>query len=375
MHNSNFLAQFEIPIVALSPMDGVTDAPFRYITKKYSNPDIIFTEFTHVQGLCVAGDKLLHHFIYDESERIVIAQIYGKEPEYFYHAAKIVAALGFDGVDINMGCPSKNVATSGSGAGLIRTPQLALEIILAVKEGVNHWVQNGKVTGLSNRTEKAFFEQIEKQYSNISISSTETSGKGNLRSYKDKNVQRNKIPVSVKTRIGYSEPDTENWIKTLNKAKPEWISLHGRTLKQMYSGISNWNEIAKAVKVSEVPVLANGDIKNIGDAKSALEVTNASGVLVGRATFGDPFLITYIKSSLTQSSKLTMTPQFSKQKRFEIIVEHAKKFVEIYPDPKAFFMMRKHFGWYCSGFDGALDLRKKLMQVSSISDLLAVLNQ
>ncbi|MDQ7021359.1 MAG: tRNA-dihydrouridine synthase family protein [Candidatus Dojkabacteria bacterium] len=142
------------PIVSLSPMDGITDSPFRQIIKKYGNPDIIFTEFTHVQGLLMAPWNTLKHFYYEEVERPVIAQIYGQDPELFYHATKIVIALGFDGVDINMGCPAKKVRAAGSGAALIRTPDIAREIIFQVKRGVNDWVKDGKLTGMSNKAMK-----------------------------------------------------------------------------------------------------------------------------------------------------------------------------------------------------------------------------
>ena len=110
-------------------MDGVTDSAFRYIVATYGKPDVVFTEFTNIHDICTGRLKALDSLRYSEVERPVIAQIYGKDPALFYQAAHVVCELGFDGLDINMGCPSKNVASSGSGAGLIRTPNLALELM------------------------------------------------------------------------------------------------------------------------------------------------------------------------------------------------------------------------------------------------------
>jgi tRNA-dihydrouridine synthase len=362
---------FKKPLLALAPMDGVTDAAFRFITKKYGDPDLIFTEFTHVHGLCVAGDKLLHHFFYDEIERPIIAQIYGKEPEYFYHATKIVCALGFDGVDINMGCPAKTVSASGAGAGLIRTPELASEIIRQTKKAVEDWVLDGELTGLSKRTYDHLKIQISKQ-KQLAESNDRVINSIGLQNLLTNTGKRMPIPVTVKTRIGYDVPITKKWIEHLNKSSPVWISLHGRTLKQMYTGRADWTEIAKAVEVSKVPILANGDIKSIDDAKSVLNLSKASGILIGRATFGNPFIFKEIRKSLIDN--LTLIPEFSKELKFQLMLEHTKKFIETYPDPKAFFQMRKHYGWYASGFDGAVELRKSLMQVNNLEELSLLLD-
>jgi tRNA-dihydrouridine synthase len=127
------------PIIGLAPMDGVTDPAFRYIVATYGKPDVVFTEFTNVHDICSGRLKTLDSLRYSEVERPVIAQIYGKDPALFYQAAHVVCELGFDGLDINMGCPSKNVASSGSGAGLIRTPNLALELMERARKGIQDW--------------------------------------------------------------------------------------------------------------------------------------------------------------------------------------------------------------------------------------------
>ena len=138
------------PILGLAPMDGVTDSVFRQVVATQGKPDVIFTEFTSVGDICLGRGADLDSLRYSEVERPIIAQLYGKDPELFFQAAQVVGALGFDGLDINMGCPSKNVASSGSGAALIRTPELALKIIEAARKGLNAWGngQNFRESGI-----------------------------------------------------------------------------------------------------------------------------------------------------------------------------------------------------------------------------------
>ena len=132
-------------------MDGVTDAAFRYITAKHGGPDVILTEFVNIQSALYSPHTLLQDFAYSEIERPIAAQIYGKTPELFYQVAHIVCELGFDGLDINMGCPAKKVAAIGCGAALIRTPDLAREIIRAAKQGVRDWYDGQSLADLKLR--------------------------------------------------------------------------------------------------------------------------------------------------------------------------------------------------------------------------------
>ena len=128
-------------------MDGITDAPFRYITAKHGGPDVTLTEFVNIQSALYSPHTLTKDFTYSEIERPVVAQIYGKTPELFYKVAQVVCELGFDGLDINMGCPAKNVAASGCGAALIRTPELAREISPAAKAGIADWQRGQTLAG------------------------------------------------------------------------------------------------------------------------------------------------------------------------------------------------------------------------------------
>ncbi len=124
------------PIIGLAPMNGVSDQPFRFIQKKYGNPMVLYTEFTAVERLRFGDPGLFKDFLFDESQRPIIAQIYGHQPELFRHMALFACELGFDGIDINMGCPSHSIVHRGAGAGLIRTPDVAQAIVAATKAGV-----------------------------------------------------------------------------------------------------------------------------------------------------------------------------------------------------------------------------------------------
>src|SRR3972149_8194050 len=143
MQHSGFWHELSRPIIGLSPMDGVTDHPYRHIQKKYGRPDVVYTEFATVEGFCRGVEKVLDDFLFNEEQRPIVAQIYGTSPQLFREAATALCQMGFDGIDINMGCPAKSVAHSGAGAALILTPKLAQEILKATKAGVGGW-QNGK---------------------------------------------------------------------------------------------------------------------------------------------------------------------------------------------------------------------------------------
>ena len=181
-----FWSRLPSPVIGLSPMDGVTDSVFRLMTARYGKPDVIFTEFTHVHDVCRGPDFLLDSLHYHEAERPIVAQLYGKDPDLFYQAAHVVCELGFDGLDVNMGCPSRNVASSGSGAGLIRTPDLAHAILRAARQGIADWTAGQTLEAAGLKT--ARIELIHR-----------------LNARRNHASVRSAIPLSVKTRLGYDE--------------------------------------------------------------------------------------------------------------------------------------------------------------------------
>ena len=339
-----FWGDIDKPIVGLAPMDGVTDAAMRYITKKYGNPDVVFTEFVSAEGLRAGAVKLMRDFMFSDMEIPVIAQLFGKDPEAFYLATLVVCALGFSGVDINMGCPARKVANRGEGAGLIKTPKLAVKIIEEVKRAVDDWV--GGVELEDTGVHKKILKYIE--------------GQKHI-----KKKDRKKILVSVKTRIGYDKVVTEEWIRVLLSAEPAVISLHGRTLKQRYSGLADWKEIKKAVKLckeSGTLLLGNGDIDSIKSGKEKIEKYGGDGFLVGRASFGNPWVFVKKEEDIDVKEKL------------RVALEHAEKFEKYYPEDR-FFAMRKHLSWYSKGFDGAKELRSKLVLCNSAREVKEVLQE
>lgn len=334
-----FWAQLERPIIGLAPMDGVTDASFRHMACSYGKPSVVFTEFTNVEGLARGAAVMLRAFWYEEAERPVVAQIFGVEVESFYSATVMLASLGFDGVDINMGCPVNKVAKQGSGAGLIRTPDLAKEIVRACQRGARDWA-NGitlKAAGIHEDVIAACVAMRPRPLDQI---------------------DRRILPISIKTRIGYDHPVTHDWMNHLLEVEPAAITLHGRTLKQLYSGSSDWEEITKAASIvgpSATIFLGNGDIKTLDDARTRVnEINGLDGVLVGRATFGNPWFFS------------THSP--TSDELMHAAIEHAHYLEKTFPD-QHFDTLKKHLAWYCHAFPGARALRGQLMQAHNASEV------
>jgi tRNA-dihydrouridine synthase B len=334
-------------IIGLSPMDGVTDAPFRKIIQNISNPDVILTEFVNVEGLARGAVKMLDDFVYSEEERPIIAQIYGIEEESFYKVAMIACYLGFDGIDINMGCPAKKVEQRGAGAGLINTPCHAKKIIQSVKKAINDFSQGKSL--IESEVRPKVIQAIEIMYEKYSYMRPSCR----------------KIPLSVKTRTGYKEEQLREWIKTLSEENLDAITLHGRTLKQYYKGNASWDHIYKAGELVKqyspsTVFLGNGDITSYDDALEKCNNNYVDGALVGRAVFGNPWFF---------ENNIEVTEKMKK----DIMIHHCKMFEYIFPQKK-FFIMRKHLGWYIKGFVESKKLRNLLMQANSSEDVKKILN-
>jgi tRNA-dihydrouridine synthase B len=357
------------PIIGLSPMDGVTDQPFRRLQKKIGGPDIVMTEFTASEGVMHNALKLFDDFLYDESQRPVIAQIFGNNPRAFYVTAVILGYLGFDGIDINMGCPAKTVQQSGSGAALILKPELAQEIVRATRQGIQDWANGVTLDDLPELKEK-----------------TKTMVLGRQAALPAWAQERRELPVSVKTRVGYDKIVIREWIQTLLEVEPATITVHGRTLKQMYSGLANWEAIAEAVDVTkgtETAILGNGDIHTIADFERNVRASGVAGALIGRATFGDPWLLKDMKTFRDQAwdaqnaAELAANwqrPELSWQERVDTLLTHTRLFESTFPDMN-FMPMRKHLGWYMKGFPGASDLRVALVRANSSEEVANILEQ
>jgi tRNA-dihydrouridine synthase B len=328
------------PIIGLAPMDGLTDYAYRQIHAKYGKPAVMFTEFTNVEGMFLSThDHLLNDLRFHVDQRPIIAQIFGSTPEYFYKAAIICADLGFDGIDINMGCPAKNVAHHGGGAALIAKPELAKQIVRSVKEGVKDWA-NGK----------SIYE--------LGLDDIKLDRINELKKFSGAIITRQTIPVSVKTRLGVEEITIEEWVKHLLEVSPANITLHGRTLKQMYTGRADWEAIAKGaaiIKTTSTTALGNGDVISRDDALEKIKQFGLDGVLIARASMGNPYIWHETTTELTPVQKL------------EIAREHAQLHAQV-KNEKMFLQMRKHFSFYISNFPNANEIKIKLIQTKTVEE-------
>ncbi|MEK7139190.1 MAG: tRNA-dihydrouridine synthase [Patescibacteria group bacterium] len=315
--NKNFWTTLPRPFFCLAPMADVTDPAFRTVIAKYGQPDVMWTEFVSADGLCsdLGRPKLLPTLRYTEGERPIVAQIFGSTPDNFYTAAQLLVTLGFDGIDINMGCPEKSISgKQGAGAGLIKQPKLAQEIIAATKAG----------------------------------------GGG--------------LPVSVKTRLGFSKNEIDTWLPALLAAQPAAITVHGRTRKEMSKVPARWEAIRQAVEIargSGVLIIGNGDVRDLTDARQRVAEYGVDGVMLGRAIFGNPWLFDRERS-------IADVPL---AERLAVMVEHARIYDELMSGIKPFELMKKHFKAYVSGFAGAAELRAKLMTTTNASEVAAVITQ
>ena len=306
------------PIFALAPMYDVTDAAFRRVIAKYGKPDVMWTEFVSTDGLTSAGfERLKHHLIYDESERPIVAQIFGAHPEAYTKTAQLLSEMKFDGIDINMGCPDKAVMKQGSCAALFKNPTLAKEVILATKAGAVN------------------------------------------------------LPVSVKIRIGDGKIDWQNWILALLEAEPAAITIHLRTRKEMSKVPAHWElmpEIVKFIHNNTIEetrpvILGNGDVTNLDEAMQKITTTGCDGVMIGRGIFGNPWLFNHEKNEIQL------------EQRLRVAVDHAKLFEKLLGEEKRFEIMKKHFKAYAQGFPGAAELREKLYATQNSNEIQTIIEE
>lgn len=356
----NFWTQLPKPIIAVAPMADVTDAPFRRMIAKYSQherqdgsvggADVMWTEFVAADGLVRATPegkaKLMADLMFSEEERPIVAQLFSSNPEHMEYASNLCRELGFDGVDINMGCPDRSIEKQGCGSAMIKTPDTALEIIQAAKRGARHG---------------------------------ETDG----------------IPVSVKTRLGYNRDEVEEWVPTLLSATPAVLSMHGRTRKDLSKVPARWERIKRVREIrdelkSETLIIGNGDVLSLDDAHQKIAATGVDGVMVGRALFGNPWFFnptkrlpitltalpthginreTIIREDMSDGDMEYVTLR----ERLEVLVEHSRLFEELLPF-KNFAIMKKHYKAYVNGFYGAAELRTRLMEQNSANDVAEVVH-
>jgi tRNA-dihydrouridine synthase len=250
-----------------------------------------------------------------------VAQIFGANPETIREASRIVVSLGFDGVDLNMGCPDKAVEKQGAGAALIKNPKLARELIKAAKEGAK--------------------------------------------------VGKKSIPVSVKTRLGYRQDELEIWLPEILAEEPAVVTIHTRTRQELSKVSAHWERICRAVEIrnelgSKTLIIGNGDVVSLTDAREKARESGADGIMFGRAIFGNPFL--FAKKKCPEGIE-------GRELLLKVLLEHAELFEKLMKGTKNFDVMKKHFKAYVSGWQGAKELRQELMRVTSASELARVIRR
>ncbi len=353
--STTFWDQLPRPLIGLAPMNGISDHPFRHIQKEHGQPMLLYTEFTAVERLEIGDPVLLKDFLYDESQRPIIGQLYGRTPDLFRRMAVLLCQLGFDGIDINMGCPAPSVVHRGSGAGLIRTPELAQAIIRATKAGVQEWC-NGATVRDDPGAPAHLVADVEARHARLPLV------------YQ----QRRAIPVSVKTRIGYAAPQVDEWAPQVLASEPAALAIHGRTLHQGYTGQADWDEIARAAELargSGTAILGNGDVQSWEDAQQRSAAYGVDGVLIGRASYGNPFVFQPGGQPAAQAA--------DKYRLLHIALEHARIFEETIGGGVAsrFLRMRKHLSWYVRNLPSAVGLRRELIHTNSVAEVEAILDR
>ncbi len=298
------------PFFVLAPLANVTDAAFRKLIAKYGKPDVTWTEFVSADGLVLATPegkaKLMRDLEYSEEERPIVAQLFTSNPETMEKAAALAQELGFDGVDINMGCPDKSIEKQGAGAKLITTPEIAVQVIEAAKRGAPN------------------------------------------------------LPISVKTRLGYNKDVLDEWLPKILSTEPAAVTIHARTRKEMSLVPARWERVKRAVEIrnelgSNTLIIGNGDVKDLEDARQKVAESGADGAMLGRAIFGNPWLFNPTPTTVAT--------------RLRVAVEHSKMFEAMLGDIKSFALMKKHFKAYVEGFPGAKELRMELMETTNAQQI------
>lgn len=318
---NSFWQKLPKPFLALAPMKDVTDAAYRRLIAQVGKPDVMWSEFVSADGLYHTREvkkmpdlenPLMRDLQFAQIEHPIVAQLFSSKPSMIAYAAELVAHLGFDGIDINMGCPDRSVEKQGAGAALIKEPKLAVELINAAKEGVAH--------------------------------------------------AEHPIPVSVKTRTGYTEEILNEWIPILLSAEPAALTVHLRTRKELSDVPAHWELMGRVVELrdranSNTLILGNGDVQCAADALQKARETGADGIMIGEAIFGNPWVFL----GRTRDE----TPP---QERLAALITLAHYFEELMPQ-KHFQILKKHIKAFVCGFDGAAELRAKLMEAIDAAQL------
>ncbi len=313
------MKQFPFPVTAevplyLAPMAGVSESPFRRLCARFG-ADVVITEFLSAEGIRRENEATLSKLRFGDDERPIGVQIFGADPDAMGEAARLVTdVFQPEFIDINFGCPVKKVVKRNGGSGCLRDLDLVQRVIRAVSGGTH-------------------------------------------------------LPVTVKIRSGWSEEmrDPVGIALRCQDAGARTLTLHARTRTQMYTGHARWEEIAAVTQALSIPVIGNGDIKTPQDAIRMREQTGCDAVMIGRGSFGQPWIFDQTKD-LMAGRPMRPTPPV--EERFAVALDHARMVQAYEIDPKgAAIEFRKHLGWYVKGLPSSADLRRKLYAVTSFAEV------
>ena len=302
--------------ILLAPMAGVTDRAFRVLCKE-QGAGITFTEMISAKGVHYDSKKSLELAALDSFEKPAAIQIFGSEPEYMAAAAKIFARMGAALIDINMGCPMPKITSNGDGSALMNHIDLAAEIVEATVKAVS-------------------------------------------------------VPVSVKMRRGYDSHNSEQAVElaqAVEAAGAAMVTVHGRFRDQLYTGKSDWNIIKKVKQAVRIPVIGNGDIRSPQEAKKVMRETGCDGIMIGRASYGNPWIFADIINYFTGQE----TPVVRSIK--ETMLRHLRMAVCFKGEYTGIREMRKHLSWYLKGLPGCAAMKNQLCRAESQEEIIYLINQ
>lgn len=296
--------------VLQSPLSGVTDLVFRRLVRRHAPESMMYTEMVNATGLHYVK-QLPKIMEVDPNERPISIQLFDCRPDFLAEAAQMAVEEGADTIDINMGCPVNKITKNGGGSSLLRQPEVAASIVREVSKAV-------------------------------------------------------KVPVTVKTRLGWSDKEINilEFAQHMEEAGAKMLTLHGRTRAQGYNGPARWEWIGKVKQILSIPVIANGDIFSVEAAVQCLEETGADGVMCSRGTLGYPFLVGEIDYFLKTGKEL---PPPTPVERLECAKEHLQALYE-YKGERGIRQSRKHMTWYAKAFPGAGELRGHLAKIETVAE-------